>query len=377
VSGLPDRAVALLTAAHATPGLTRAEASRLLGIGSGAATEVVGRLSAERLVAEGPPTSGGGRGRPTRPLLAHPEGPVVLAAVITHEGWRVDAVALGNAPLAGVAGRHTGAPATAVLADLGRAVADLRSRFGDRVRGLGIGGPGLVVDERYLTAPGLGWTDVDLAAVWPGSGLVVADNDATLAALAESTRGAAVGARLALHLRVDAGLGGALVEDGRLVAGAGGTAGEFGHLPMGDPAVHCPCGASGCWGTAVDGGALARLLGEPEPPDPVTYARQVLARAGTGNGAARAAVAVAAQALGRGIAGLVNALDPDVVTLGGLGADLLAAAPDDLDAACRAGLMRFRRATPPPVVRARLDEDGPLTGAAERVWRRLWWHLRR
>jgi hypothetical protein len=73
----------------------------------------------------------------------------------------------------------------------------------------------------------------------------------------------------------------------------------------------------------------------------------------------------------------VNALDPDVVTLGGLGADLLAAAPDELDAACRAGLMRFRRATPPPVVPALLGEEGPLTGAAERVWERLWRQLRR
>jgi predicted NBD/HSP70 family sugar kinase len=179
---------------------------------------------------------------------------------------------------------------------------------------------------------------------------------------------------MALHLRVDAGLGGAVVDAGRLVPGARGAAGEFGHLPMGDQAVRCPCGARGCWGTAVDGGALARLLGEPEPPDPVTYARHVLARR---DEAARMAVAAAAGALGRGIAGLVNALDPDVVTLGGLGADLLIAAPDELHAACRVGLMRFRRATPPPVVAARLGEEGPVTGAAERVWDRWWGSLRR
>jgi predicted NBD/HSP70 family sugar kinase len=367
----------MLAAVHATPGLTRAEASRLLGMGSGAAAEVVGRLVAERLVSEGPSAPGGGRGRPTRPLIAHPEGPVVLAGIITHEAWRVDAVELGNVPLASVTGRHTGDPASAVLADLARASGQLRDRFGGRVRGLGIGAPGVVLDERYLDATSLGWTDVDLATLWPDPEFVIADNDATLAALAESTRGAAVHARLALHLRVDAGLGGAVVDEGRLVRGARGAGGEFGHLPMGDPTVRCPCGARGCWGTAVDGGALARLLGEPEPADPVTYARQVLARAGNRDGAARAAVVAAAEALGRGIAGLVNALDPDVVTLGGLGADLLAAAPDELDAACREGLMRFRRATPPPVVSARLGEDGPLTGAAERVWERWWRQLRR
>ncbi|MGY1714133.1 ROK family protein [Geodermatophilus sp. SYSU D01106] len=374
MGALPERAVAMLAAVHARPGLTRAEASRVLGIGTGGAAEVVGRLVGERLLAEGPVVPAVGRGRPTRRLTAHPEGPLVLAAVVTHESWRVDAVELGGASVAGLSGRHLGEPAGAVLAELRRSVGDLRARFGDRVRGLGLAGPGIVLDERWLDATVLGWTDVDLWSVWPDAGVLVADNDATLAALAESRRGAAVDARLALHLRVDAGLGGAVVEAGRLLGGARGAAGEFGHLPMGDPAVRCACGARGCWGTAVDGGALARLLGAPEPRDPVTYARQVLAR---DDDAARAAVATVAAALGRGVAGLVNALDPDVVTLGGLGAELLAAAPDELDAACRAGLMRFRGGTPPPVVAARLGEDGPLTGAAERVWDRWWAQLRR
>ncbi|SHF96213.1 ROK family protein [Geodermatophilus nigrescens] len=374
MGALPERAVAMLAAVHARPGLTRAEASRVLGIGTGGAAEVVGRLVGERLLAEGPVVPAVGRGRPTRRLTAHPEGPLVLAAVVTHESWRVDAVELGGASVAGLSGRHSGEPAGAVLAELRRSVEDLRARFGDRVRGLGLAGPGIVLDERWLDATVLGWTDVDLWSVWPDAGVLVADNDATLAALAESRRGAAVDARLALHLRVDAGLGGAVVEAGRLLGGARGAAGEFGHLPMGDPAVRCACGARGCWGTAVDGGALARLLDAPEPRDPVTYARQVLAR---DDDAARAAVATVAAALGRGVAGLVNALDPDVVTLGGLGAELLAAAPGELDAACRAGLMRFRGGTPPPVVAARLGEDGPLTGAAERVWDRWWARLRR
>src|SRR3954469_19701094 len=260
----------MLAAFHAQPGLTRAEASRLLGIGSGGATEVVGRLVSERLLAEGPVAPGGGRGRPTRRLTAHPEGPLVLAAVITHESWQVAAVELGGAAVAGRTGRHTGETADAVLADLRRSVGDLRDRFGGRVRGLGVAGPGIVLDERYLDATVLGWTDVDLWSPWPDAEVLVADNDATVAALAESTRGAAVDARLAVHLRVDAGLGGAVVDSGRLVGGARGTAGgggapaaggrvgggrgtagEFGHLPMGDPAVRCACGAWGCWGTAV------------------------------------------------------------------------------------------------------------------------------
>jgi predicted NBD/HSP70 family sugar kinase len=373
VGVLPERAVAMLAAVHARPGLTRADASRLLGIGTGGATEVVGRLVAGRFLAEGPVAPAGGRGRPTRQLTAHPEGPLVLAAVITHEGWRVDAVELGGASVDSRAGRHAGGPDDAALAGLHRAVGELRNRFGARVRGLGVAAPGIVLDERFLDATGLGWTGVDLWSLLPPGELVVADNDATLAAVAEVRRGAAEGAASALHLLVEVGLGGAHVDGGRLVGGARGAAGEFGHLPMGDPAVLCSCGARGCWGTAVDGGALARALGEPDPADPVSWARQVLARR---DDAARAAVAAVATALGRGIGGLVNALDPEVVTLGGLAADLLAAAPAEVDAACRAGLMGFRRGTPPPVVAARLGADGPLTGAAERAWDRWWDQLR-
>jgi predicted NBD/HSP70 family sugar kinase len=355
----------MLTAVHRRPGLTRAEASQLLGIGSGAATTVVGRLVAARLLAEGPTAPVAGPGRPTRQLIAHPEGPLMLAAVIAHEVWGVAAVELGGVPIATLSGRHVDASEQTVMAAISEAVAQLRDRFADRVRGLGIGGPGIVAGQRYLDATLLGWAGADLWSPWPDAPVVIADNDATLAALAEARRGAAAGTGLALYLRVDAGLGGALVEAGRPVRGARGAAGEFGHLPLGDPTVTCACGAHGCWGTAVDGGALARLLSEPEPADPVTYAQQVLTRT---DAAARAAVSVTATALGRGTAGLINAVDPDMVVLGAFAADLLAAAPEELHEACQAGLMRSRRATAVPLVPARLGERGPLIGAAERAW---------
>jgi predicted NBD/HSP70 family sugar kinase len=335
---------------------------------------VVAALVTEQLLAEGPPLPATTRGRPTRPLTAHPAGPVVLAAGLGHAAWRVDAIELGGARVAGRRGEHAGESAATVLARLADAVQQLRDELGDRVRGLGVSAPGTVTGERWLDATILGWREVDLTAIWPGAGLFVAGNDATLAAVAEVRRGAAVDARSALHLMVDAGLGGAQVDAGHLVGGARGTAGEFGHLPLGDPAVVCPCGARGCWGTAVDGGALARLLGEPEPRDPGAYGREVIAR---DDAAARAAVATVAAGLGRGIAGLVNALDPDVVTLGDLAADLLAAAPHELRAAVAGGLMRVRRAAPPPVVPAALGELGALTGAAEQVWDRWLAELRR
>ncbi|NHC13152.1 ROK family transcriptional regulator [Motilibacter sp. E257] len=368
------RALALLQAVHADPGLTRADAARRLGFGTGAVTELVGRLVADRLLAEAPAPPSGSRGRPTRHLVAHPHGPVVLAASITHESWRLDAVELGGATLATVAEPHAGR-VDEVLHALSRAVGELRSRFHDRVRGLGVAAPGTVLQGRYLDAAILDWHGVDLHEVWPEAEVLVVDNDTTLAALAEGRRGAAVDAALAVHVRVEAGLGGAVLEAGRVVRGARGVAGEFGHMPFGDPQLACPCGARGCWGIAVDGTALARLLHAPPPANPITYGQRVLRRARSGDAGALDAAQDVADTLGRGIAGLVNALDPDLVILDGLATDLLEAAPEALRAAYVAGLMAFRRDAPPRLVPAELREAGPLVGAAEQVWSALWSRL--
>jgi predicted NBD/HSP70 family sugar kinase len=298
-----------------------------------------------------------------------------LAAAVTQEAWQVDAVQLGGIAIATVAARHDHRDSATVLSAVAEGVRQLRERLPGRVRGIGISVPGTVLEGRLLDAVNLGWRDLDLRPVWPDAELFVADNDATLAAAAESRRGAAADATVAVHLRVEAGLGGAVVADGRVLGGAHGVAGEFGHMPFGDPATECPCGARGCWGTAVDGTALARLLGQPCPADPVTYGGQVLARAAAGEDGARQAVDQVAAVLGRGTAGLVNGLDPDLVTLGGLAADVLAVAPQPLDQAYRTGLMAFRRSTAPPIVPAALGDAGPLAGAAEEVWTRLWHRL--
>jgi predicted NBD/HSP70 family sugar kinase len=364
------RSTELLRVAHEHPGITRADAARRLGVGTGAATEIVARLSQARLLAEVPAARSGVRGRPTTVLVPHPEGPLALAAAITHETWRIDLVELDGNVLATDDGRHDGADWPTVAAALTAAIGSLRDRYAHRPQALGLAVPGTVSPTQRLDAATLLWRDVDLRELWPDAPVFVAGNDATLAASAESSRGAAVGASVALHLRIEAGLGGAVVDHGTALAGATGAAGEFGHMPFGDPAIVCPCGARGCWGTAVDGTALARRLGRPAPRDQVAYARRLIA-ATAPKPAERAAVQSVAEALGRGIAGLVNGIDADLVTLGGLGIDLLASARDDIEAAYRAGLMAYRRDNPPPIRPAALGDDGPIAGAAGEAWSAL------
>jgi predicted NBD/HSP70 family sugar kinase len=115
---------------------------------------------------------------------------------------------------------------------------------------------------------------------------------------------------------------------------------------------------------------LARLLGRPAPRDHVAYARRLI-NATEPKPAERAAVKSIAGALGRGIAGLINGIDADLVTLGGLGIDLLTADRDEIDAAYQAGLMAYRRDNPPPILPAALGDNGPIVGAAEEAWSAL------
>lgn len=346
---------AVLRAVHGDPGMTRAQVAAEIGIPSGFAAETVARLVAASLIAERPAPATGRPGRPTTALGPHPDGPLVATAAIGQDSWRVAAVELGGSMLAATARAHDG-DQQQVLGAVAAGLEQIRGRFGTRVRAAALAVPGTVAGSRLLLASGLSWHGVDLSALWPhdepGSEFV-AGNDATLAGVAESRRNPGSGTGTMLYLHVEDGIGGAIVEGGRAVTGATGAAGEFGHMPFGDPARRCRCGAKGCWNTSIDGPALARLL------------------SGNGGPGALAAIRAVAGSIGRGIAGLVNGLDPHLVVLGGLGPALLRVATDEITAAYHDGLMAFRVMPPPPITPARLGADGPLLGAADEAFARL------
>ncbi|WP_100444932.1 ROK family transcriptional regulator [Glycomyces xiaoerkulensis] len=351
-------ALDMLRLVHASPGITRADASRRLGITSGSATEICARLRDLELLSERPaPPSG--RGRPTTTLHAHRHGPLTAVVDVRHADWRAGVADLEGRLTDLATGRHRDRRPGAVIADLRGAIGALAERHGPRLRSVSISVTGTVQNNRVAQASGLGWQDVEIEPLAPGVPQRVC-NDATLAGLAVARRSHPD--RSVLYLHIEVGIGGVLVDRGHALSGATGAGGEFGHLPLGDPAVPCPCGAMGCWDVAVDGRAMARLRGEPAPDDPRTYATETMS---DGAPAARTAVGECAAFLGRGVAGLVNALDPEIVAFGGLAPDLQQAAGEELDRAYAAGLMRFRRTAPPPLLPTEFGADGPLRGAAE------------
>jgi predicted NBD/HSP70 family sugar kinase len=369
-----SRAAQILQAVHATPGISRAQLTRELGISSGLAADLVGDLQSRRLVVESPAGASGRRGRPTLELGAHPQGPLAGVAVIGHEAWTASIIELGGGIRGRLEGRHDREIAT-VCAEVRGGLREVCSPVFDRVRAVAVSVPGITTGETLVEAPNLGWRDLDLADVLVPEELrsqpFQLGNDANLAALGESRRGAAIEIGTSLHIYMHSGVGGALISDGTLLTGARGMAGEFGHLPFGPKARRCRCGALGCWNTLLDGAAFARELGCSESADEISLIAATLAAAAERPGRERTVAERVGEALGRGIAGLVNALDPDAVILGGLASRLLAVASGAIHAGYATGLMGTRRRVPVPLRAGSLGEDAPLIGAGEQAFAQI------
>ncbi|MGI5289186.1 ROK family transcriptional regulator [Nonomuraea polychroma] len=349
---------------------TRSQLTRDLRLARGTASVLVAGLVENELLHEEPAPEHG-RGRPTLVPGPHPRGPLALAVDVREDAWELAACELGGRATVLAVRPHDGTPEDA-LGSLGGAIAAEQERLGHRVIGVGVALAGPVRHGGLVDIAHLSWRSVDvphllgLAPPAPGAAEggvpVVVGNDTAFAAVAEARRGRLQGVPVGLHLHVDFDLGGVLVVDGRPLGGASGTGAEFGHMPLTGGDRTCMCGAIGCWGMDVGANALLRHVG---------------LAAGGGRGREQAehvlatseeAVTANARALGCGIAALVNAHDPEAVTLSGHGVELYERAGDTLMAACEPGLMAIRREHPPRIEGSALGWRGSLLGAMESVF---------
>lgn len=188
---------------------------------------------------------------------------------------------------------------------------------------VGLGVPGLVTrDGTIVSSPNL--PEVENFAVRRRlesrlDRVVLVDNDANGAALAEWQVGAARGHDDVLVVTLGTGIGGGIVSDGRLVRGRNGFAGEIGHVVVVADGRTCACGRRGCWEQYASGTALGRMATELDAtPDTAALDAAALRRAAeAGDSRAVALVDDFARWVALGIASLVHVLDPEVVVIGG------------------------------------------------------------
>jgi fructokinase len=152
-------------------------------------------------------------------------------------------------------------------------------------------------------------------------------NDANCFALSEASDGAAAGAAVVFGVILGTGTGGGVVVGGRVLVGPNAIAGEWGHnaLPWPDadewPGPPCYCGRRGCIETFLSGSGLQNAfpgsgLQNGTSAVPGLTAREIAA-ATRQDAAAAAAVETYSRRLAKGLATVINLLDPDVIVLGG------------------------------------------------------------
>ncbi|MGA5899212.1 ROK family protein [Streptomyces venetus] len=318
--------------------LTRSELGELSGLSRTTLYEVVSRLvDSGQVIAAVPDSIPRRRGRPAEKLVLNPDVGRVLGIDFGRRAVRVVAVArdyddlrrdhlerhdlerhgLGHDAISTASEGHSPTAGWPDRIAIARRLAGTLT--GGRLRLDALNGVGVAVTGPATDSPAA--VDQRVMAVMMGRSFgtrVRFDNAARLAALAETVWGAAQGQRDVLYLGLSDPVGGALVSGGVLHRGAHGRSGEFGHITAEPGGAQCPCGGQGCLQTVASTTAVLNAY------RPGADLPDLVAALGSGDPAAHAVLRRAGTHAGRVLAGLVNALEPGMVVVGG---ELVTAGP--------------------------------------------------
>lgn len=198
-------------------------------------------------------------------------------------------------------------------------VAQIEDETGERARCVGVAMPGslspltgLVRNSNSVWLNGQPFREDLLAAL--GRPVRMA-NDANCFALSEAVDGAAAGGRVVFGVILGTGCGGGVVVNRKVIEGASGIGGEWGHTPlpwardMELPAPICWCGRAGCLETWLSGSGFKRWSGRS--------AETAAAAAERGDQLAAADLDLLYDRIARGLAVVMDIIDPDVIVFGG------------------------------------------------------------
>jgi N-acetylglucosamine repressor len=204
------------------------------------------------------------------------------------------------------------------------------------ILGVGIDMPGLIEREKGINHSLFNF-DEPIAEIFSRlfNKPVVIENDAQAKALAEFRFGKAVGKKHVLVIQMGWGVGMGMILNGKPYYGAHGFSGEFAHIPMVDEKGYlCSCGMRGCLETVSSGAALQRYALEGIDAGEMTLiqdmahgkrenitTRLIIEAAQSGDQFAIRIISKIGFNLGKGIASLLQILNPEMVILAGRLAD--------------------------------------------------------
>lgn len=247
------------------------------------------------------------------------------------------------------------------------------------VKSIGFGVPSFINKKGQVTCVNLGWKEEDfintLKSKFPETN-VYAENDATVAALAEAKAGSMKGCDVGVMYTLGTGVGGGIIINGKVFNGAHNMGSEIGHVIVDTNYFDCNCGNNGCLETFCSATAIIKyakkLIEEGNDSKILELANNNIENINAKNvfDAYRLNDKVAIETINRfkeylakAIAGMINTLDPEVISLGGgvsRAGDIIL---DGLDELVRKYII-YKNEDFADIVIATLGADAGIVGAA-------------
>lgn len=203
----------------------------------------------------------------------------------------------------------------------------------DDILGIGMGVPGPITEDgRVLKCANLGWgifSVADEMSKLTGVEKVKVGNDANVAALGEQWRGGGRGFDNIVMVTLGTGVGGGIINVGKILTGENGAAGEIGHITVNPKeTLTCGCGCKGCLeqyssATGVIRMAKERLEASDKPSELRKFAadeiggKEVFDAYKAGDELAAEAVNEFAIYLGMGLGNVASVVDTQAFVIGG------------------------------------------------------------
>lgn len=144
---------------------------------------------------------------------------------------------------------------------------------------------------------------------------VTVANESNCAAIAEMTWGAARGVEDFVFLKIDLGIGGAVVMNGKVREGTNGMAGEFGHISVDPQGALCRCGNRGCF--EMQGSLIPVMKHARARFGDELDVNGFVKRVTSGDRGCLRLVEDTAEIIGRTVSIIQSAFDPPLIVIGG------------------------------------------------------------
>jgi len=223
-------------------------------------------------------------------------------------------------------------PAEEIVRDMAHLAVELSARNLVLPVGIGIGAPGIIADGIIHAAANLKFREEPIREMMEKvSGMrCELGNDANAAALGENVAGAGKGADSFVMVTLGTGVGGGIIEQGKIIDGFNGSGAEIGHFLLHPGGTKCGCGKKGCFEAYCSASALIAMTKEAMRAHPESAIAKLCGgdeaningktafdAMREGDAVGKAVVDEYIENLGLGLSNIVVLLQPEVLAIGG------------------------------------------------------------